>query len=67
MENNFEVVTTFHKEGYEKYGKKMVDTFGKYWPKEVKLTCYYENMEEPEQVYENVEFKDFNFHAGERY
>jgi len=67
MAANFEVVTTFHKEGYEKYGKTMVETFAKYWPPDVKLTCYYENMDPPEHNYENVKFEDFNFHCGPRY
>ncbi len=63
----FEVVTTFHKEGYEKYGKKMVDTFAEYWPSDIKLTCYYENMDPPDHNYKNVKFEDFNFHCGSRY
>lgn len=40
---NFSVVTTFHKEGYEKYGKRMIETFLKNWPIEVKLYVYTEN------------------------
>ena len=65
--SEFEVVTTFHKEGYEKYGKTMIDSFSKYWPSDVKLVCYYENMEQPANIYKNVEFEDFNFHCGQLY
>ena len=67
MESNFEVVTTFHEAGYHKYGKTMIETFGKYWPKDVKLTVYFENMDEPKVYFDNVEYKDFNFHVGQRY
>jgi hypothetical protein len=40
---NFTVVTTFHKEGYELYGKRMIETFLKNWPKEVILIVYAED------------------------
>ena len=30
MENNFEVVTTFNKEGFEKYGRTMLTSFAKH-------------------------------------
>lgn len=40
---NFTVVTTFHKEGYDKYGKRMIETFIKNWPIDVKLFVYTEN------------------------
>jgi len=42
---NFTVVTTFHREGYEKYGQRMIETFIKNWPQEVKLYVYTENCE----------------------
>lgn len=42
---NFSVVTTFHQEGYHKYGKRMIETFIKNWPKEVKLYVYTENCQ----------------------
>lgn len=37
------VVTTFHQAGYEKYGRKMIETFLKNWPSEVILYVYAEN------------------------
>ena len=37
------VVTTFHKAGYDTYGKRMIETFLKNWPSEVTLYVYAEN------------------------
>lgn len=34
------VVTTFHKEGYDKYAKRMIRTFLENWPKDVTLYVY---------------------------
>lgn len=36
------VVTSFGPEGYELYGKKFIETFCQFWPKEVKLICAWE-------------------------
>lgn len=36
------VVTTFSIDGYELYGKKMIDTWLKYWPNNISLTVYTE-------------------------
>ncbi len=47
---NYSVVTTFHKEGYEKYGKRMIETFIKNWPAEVKLYVYTENCQVAESA-----------------
>jgi len=40
-----EVLTTFHKAGWEQYGKRMVETFLKYWPEDVKIHLYCENVD----------------------
>ena len=37
------VVTTFHKQGYEQYGKRMIESFLRNWPAEVKLYVYAED------------------------
>lgn len=42
---NFTVVTTFHKEGYEKYGKRMINSFLKNWPIDVILLVYAEDCQ----------------------
>lgn len=36
----FAVVTTFHHAGYEKYARRMIDTFLANWPKEITLYVY---------------------------
>ena len=36
------VVTTFNAAGYEKYGKRMIQTFLRTWPKDVQLVVYAE-------------------------
>lgn len=37
------VVTTFHKQGYEQYGKRMIESFLRNWPSEIKLYVYAED------------------------
>ena len=39
------VVTTFHKDGYEKYGRRMIETFLKNWPSTIQLHVYAENCQ----------------------
>ena len=67
MADKFDVVTTFHKAGYDKYGDRMVETFSEFWPSEVHLTCYYEDMDEPLTQHGNVSFRSFEDSIGERY
>ena len=43
MNRKFSVVTTFHQEGYDLYGSRMIDTFLRNWPEEVDLWVYAEN------------------------
>ena len=61
----FALVTTFHKEGYEKYGKRMMETLAKHLPEEISLTAYYENMEAPQ--HDRWTCIDFNEVCGDRY
>lgn len=56
---NISVVTTFHKEGYELYGKRMIETFLKNWPQEVKLYVYAENCQVTESA-PNLIVKDLH-------
>ena len=44
MSRKFAVVTTFHNAGYQKYGRRMIETFMENWPKEVILHLYPENV-----------------------
>ena len=39
-----EVLTTFHKAGWDQYGKRMVKTFLEYWPEDIKIHLYCENV-----------------------
>ena len=38
----YTVVTTFNAEGYNTYGRRMIDTFLQTWPQEVELQVYAE-------------------------
>ena len=53
-----EVLTTFHKAGWEQYGKRMVKTFLEYWPAEIKLHLYCENvttgLQDPRIIEHNI-------------
>src|SRR5512144_1810854 len=37
-------VTTFNYDGYERYGRRMIESFDRYWPKDVLLYCYAEGF-----------------------
>jgi hypothetical protein len=37
-------VTTFNRDGYEQYGRRMIESFDRYWPKDVPLYCYAEEF-----------------------
>jgi hypothetical protein len=43
---SFEVVTTMTAEGYDRYGRTMIETFDRYWPREVPLAVYAEGFSE---------------------
>lgn len=38
----FAAVTTFHKDGYARYGRQMVESFDRHWPSDVPLYVYAE-------------------------
>jgi len=59
MARSITVITTFSSTGWDEYGKRMVETFVKYWPKEIKLKIYYEVK--PDVDYgDQVEWIDLN-------
>jgi hypothetical protein len=39
------VVTTFHKKGYEVYGKRCIETFLQHWPDDIKMFVYAEGVD----------------------
>lgn len=54
MQKRPRVITSFSWSGYQKYGKKFVETWIEHWPKSIGLTVYYEGKE----------FEGFDFPAG---
>lgn len=58
------VVTTFHQQGYEQYGQRMIQTFLQTWPKEVNLYAYTENCSVHESA-ENLIVKDLHSSSPE--
>jgi hypothetical protein len=38
-------VTTFNRSGLDKYGRRMLASFEKNWPKEIELRCYFEGWD----------------------
>ena len=40
----YTIVTTFNESGYKKYGKQMLESFVKYWPKNQTIIVYAENV-----------------------
>jgi hypothetical protein len=59
MTVHYSVVTTFHQAGYEKYGRRMIDTFVQNWPQEVDLHVYAEDCMISEQA-PNLHVHDFH-------
>ena len=43
----YNVVTSFNEHGYKKYGEEFIKTFLEFWPKNVRLTVYYEGENFP--------------------
>ena len=65
---NIEIITSFNQRYYDLIGKDCVDTWLKYWPKELTLTCYVEEFRLPEHprlnkyhlMYSNPNTMNFN-------
>jgi hypothetical protein len=55
------VVTSFHKQGYESYGRKFLESFKKYWPKSVTCTVYYEGDFERDPYFKWIPIEDVEF------
>lgn len=54
---NIEIITSFNQRYYDLIGKDCVDTFLKYWPNDLTLTCYVEEFSLPE----NPRIKQIDF------
>ena len=46
MARSITVISTFSDEGWKQYGKRFVETYVKYWPKEIKLKIYCDTVQE---------------------
>ena len=67
-QNFFSVVTTFNKESYESYCNKMLLSFDNYWPKEISIHVYYEDMEKPSDNFSSrIIFYNFNENVKDWY
>lgn len=60
----FAVVTTFHQAGYDQYGRRMIETFIKNWPRDIKLYVYAENCTVSESA-PNLIVKDLHSSSPE--
>lgn len=56
---SYTVVSTFHRQGYNQYGSRMIDTFLQNWPKEIELWVYAENCQVAQQA-PNLKVFDLN-------
>jgi cellulose synthase/poly-beta-1,6-N-acetylglucosamine synthase-like glycosyltransferase len=61
---NIEIITSFHKPYFDLIGKDCIESWIKYWPKEVRLTCYVEDFIMP--VYDRINCVSFD-KLGEDY
>lgn len=62
--NTITVVTTFNDSGYNKYGRRMIQTFLNNWPNDVQLLVYAEECEVIEQA-ENLVIYDLDSVSSE--
>ncbi len=51
--------TTFSEQGYETYGRKMLEAFDRHWPADIPLRVYYEGSE-PEIQSSRIEYVDLH-------
>lgn len=58
------VVTTFNADGYNTYGRRMIDTFLQTWPLEVDLVVYTENCTVSQSA-SNLEIRDLESSSSE--
>ena len=57
MKRKIELITTYNKKYYDICAKKMIETFIKFWPKDVHLYAYYQEQE-PEIFADNLHYID---------
>jgi len=53
------VITSFNRSYYDRIGKYCVDTFDKYWPENIEMVCYTEDMDfESSKRVSNIDFSN---------
>ena len=57
MTRTIEVATTYNKKYYDICAKRMVESFVKYWPKDIKLHVYWQEQE-PEIIQDNIVYHE---------
>jgi hypothetical protein len=59
---SYTIVTSFSKEGYNKYAQEMLKTFKKYWDKDIQLEAWYHDFELPKSApkAKNITYKNLN-------
>jgi hypothetical protein len=60
----YTVCTTFHAQGYNTYGSRMIDTFLQTWPREVDLIVYTENCTVTQSA-DNLQIRDLEQSSSE--
>lgn len=60
MNNKFVIVTSFSENGYKTYGRAFIDSFIKFWPKQVQLICYHHSDYPVTKKWEPVDFPKAN-------
>lgn len=60
----YAVVTTFHKKGYDLYGRRMIQSFLQNWPKNITLYVYHEDVI-PIESAPNLVLRDLNSSSPE--
>lgn len=59
--SSFSVVTTFNMNGYNNFASKMIKSFDNFWDKNIYLSVYYEDMNQPEEkLSDRIIFYSFN-------
>ena len=57
MPRTIEVATTYNKKYYDICAKRMVESFVRYWPKDIKLHVYWQEQE-PEIIEDNIVYHE---------
>ena len=62
VDRKFKVITTMNKAGYEKYGRKMITSWHRYWPHYMELDVYCEGFDLDEKRWSGI--NEIDLHAA---